>query len=82
MAKKKSVSQLKFEEAFQELDSVVVQLEGGDLPLEESLKLFERGQDLAARCNDLLEAAELKLSKLVLNDSSGIEVVDFDPEKD
>lgn len=82
MAKKKSVGQLKYEEAFQELDSIVIQLEGGDLPLEESLKLFERGQELAARCNDLLEAAELKLSKLVPNDSGGIDVVDFDPEKE
>ncbi len=82
MAKKKSVGQLKYEEAFQELDAIVVQLEGGDLPLEESLKLFERGQELAARCNDLLEAAELKLSKLVPTESGGIDVVDFDPEKE
>lgn len=82
MAKKKSVGQLTYEEAFHELDTIVVKLEGGDLPLEESLKLFERGQELAARCNDLLEKAELKLSQLVPNDSGEIDVVDFDPEEE
>lgn len=82
MAKKKSIGQLSYEDAFHELDSIVTQLEGGDLPLEESLKLFERGQKLATRCNDLLEKAELKLSQLVPNDSGEVDVVDFDPEGD
>jgi exodeoxyribonuclease VII small subunit len=80
MAKKKSTGQLTYEEAFQELDSIVLQLEGGDLPLEESLKLFERGQELAARCNDLLEKAELKLSKLVPDEAGEIKAVEFSPE--
>lgn len=82
MAKKKSVAQLTYEEAFHELDTIVAQLEVGDLPLEESLTLFERGQELATRCNDLLEQAELKLSKLVLNEAGEVELVDFDPEQE
>ena len=82
MAKKKAVSQFSYEEAFQELDVIVVQLEGGELPLEDSLKLFERGQDLAARCNKLLEQAELKLRKLVPDESGEFDTIDFDPDQE
>lgn len=82
MAKKKAVSQLSYEDAFQELDAIVMQLEGGELPLEEALKLFERGQKLATRCNVLLEKAELKLRKLVPDDSGDFVEVDFNPDQD
>jgi exodeoxyribonuclease VII small subunit len=82
MAKKKAVSQLSYEDAFQELDAIVMQLEGGELPLEEALKLFERGQKLASRCNMLLEKAELKLRKLVPDDNGDFIEVDFNPDQD
>lgn len=82
MAKKKAVSQFSYEDAFQELDAIVMQLEGGELPLEEALKLFERGQKLASRCNELLENAELKLRKLVPDDSGDFVEVDFNPDQD
>lgn len=82
MAKKKAVSQFPYEDAFQELDAIVMQLEGGDLPLEETLKLFERGQKLASRCNELLEKAELKLRKLMPDDSGDFVEVDFNPDQD
>jgi len=82
MAKKKAMSQLSYEDAFQELDATVIQLEGGELPLEEALKLFERGQKLASRCNDLLEKAELKLRKLMPDDSGDFVEVDFNPDQD
>ncbi len=78
---KKAVSQFSYEEAFQELESIVTQLEGGELPLEESLKLFERGQKLASRCNELLEKAELKLRKLMPDDSGQYVESDFDLEE-
>ncbi len=81
MAKKKTVSQFSYEEAFQELDSIVAQLEGGELPLEKALKLFERGQKLATRCNELLEKAELKLRKLVPDDAGEFVETEFDPEE-
>jgi exodeoxyribonuclease VII small subunit len=80
MAKKKAVSQFSYEDAFQELDAIVMQLEGGELPLEEALKLFERGQKMASRCNELLEKAELKLRKLVPDDSGDFVEVDFSPD--
>jgi exodeoxyribonuclease VII small subunit len=55
---------LSFEEALRTLEETVVRLESGDLSLEESLELFERGQLLAAYCNDLLDKAELRVEIL------------------
>ena len=62
--KLKPVEELSYEQAFGELESIVNQLEGEQPPLEESLKLYERGQALTNRCADLLENAELKLQQL------------------
>jgi len=55
---------LTFEEALQELESIVAQLETGDLSLEESLTLFERGQFLAKRCASQLDEATLRVEQL------------------
>jgi exodeoxyribonuclease VII small subunit len=55
---------LTFEQAFQELENLIEQLEAGELSLDESLALFERGQALSARCQNLLETAELKIQTL------------------
>jgi len=60
----KPVEELTYEEAFAELESIVSTLENEQNPLEESLSLFERGQALARRCDDVLENAELKVRKL------------------
>jgi exodeoxyribonuclease VII small subunit len=61
----KPVEELTYEEALVELEEIVSQLEGEQNPLEESIKLFERGQALASRCGVLLEAAELKVKQVV-----------------
>lgn len=61
----KSVEELSYEEALAELESIVEALEGEQSPLEDSMKLFERGQSLAAHCSALLESAQLKVQKLV-----------------
>ena len=53
-----------FEEAFDELDKTVQQLEAGDIPLEESISLFERGMKLASELEKQLEQAELRVRKL------------------
>lgn len=53
-----------FEEALRQLETIVRKLEGGELSLDESLALFERGQALAGRCGALLDAAELKVKQL------------------
>ncbi|MFQ5921420.1 MAG: exodeoxyribonuclease VII small subunit [Anaerolineales bacterium] len=64
MAELKSPDEMRFEEAFEELAALVGKLEAGDLELEESLGLFERGQALAERCSQLLEEAEMTLRQL------------------
>ena len=55
---------LTFEEALEELEETVAQLEMGDLTLEESLRLFERGQKLTDHCNEILENASLRVEQL------------------
>ncbi|CAG1008121.1 Exodeoxyribonuclease 7 small subunit [Anaerolineales bacterium] len=71
------VEELSYEEAMTELESIVESLEGEQNPLEDSMKLFERGQALVARCGSLLEAAQLKVQKLV-----GDIVVPFEEESE
>jgi exodeoxyribonuclease VII small subunit len=73
---KLEIAELTFEAAFAELEAIVEQLEAGQLPLEESLALFERGQALAARCGHLLENAELKVKQLVGNQLEDFEVAE------
>ena len=73
----KPVEDLSYEEAMTELDAIVESLEGEQSPLDESMKLFERGQALAARCSELLEAAQLKVQKLV-----GDSLIPFEEESE
>jgi len=54
-----------FEESMKRLEEIVQQLEGGDMPLEESLSVFEEGMKLAAFCSRKLEEAEKKVTLLV-----------------
>lgn len=56
--------ELNFEEALAELEGIVARLEAGDLTLEESLALFERGQQLAELCSKQLEDATLRVEQL------------------
>lgn len=65
----KAIEELSYEEALAELEEIVSALEGEQNQLEESIKLFERGQALAARCGVLLEAAELKVKQVVGEDT-------------
>ena len=57
-----------FEEALERLEEIVTQLESGDYPLEESMKLFEEGSALAGRCYDKLQKAEQKIKELSLKE--------------
>ena len=59
-----SEEELTFEAALQELENIVARLEEGDLSLEASLRLFERGQELAGLCNEQLEVAALRVEQL------------------
>lgn len=65
MKQEPTIEGLSFEEAFRELEETVRQLEAGDLPLDESIALFEQGQALAEYCSAALEQAELRVHQLV-----------------
>lgn len=54
-----------FETLFRELQATVAKLEAGDLSLDESLALFQRGMELAKKCGAILDAAELRIKELV-----------------
>ncbi len=60
----------RFEEAYQELVQIIDQLESGELSLDESMALFERGQRLVQLCEGQLNTAELRISQL-LSDADG-----------
>ena len=57
--------ELPFEDASAQLEEVVQRLEGGDLPLQEALALYERGVELANHCQGLLDQAELRVTQLL-----------------
>ena len=65
---------LSFEDALAELEKIVAQLETGDLNLEASLDLFEKGQKLAQQCNVQLETAALRVEQLTTDG----EIVELD----
>ncbi|MFV0295874.1 MAG: exodeoxyribonuclease VII small subunit [Hyphomicrobiaceae bacterium] len=58
------VQDLSFERALKELESIVGRLERGDVELEESIAIYERGDALKARCDHLLKQAEAKVERL------------------
>ncbi len=62
------VDQMSFEDAIKELESVVGQLERGDVALDESIALYERGAALKARCEAKLKEAEEKVAKITLGE--------------
>ena len=61
------VNKLSFERAIEELESIVKRLEDGKVPLEESVTIYERGEALKRRCEELLRAAEARVEKITLD---------------
>jgi len=72
------IQNMDFETAFFALQDNVTKLENEDLPLEKSLALFERGQLLAKRCEQLLEAAELKIRTLSMEPNQNNETLEVE----
>ena len=62
--KKTALGEMSYEAALEELRTIVDKLEDGTASLEESVQLFERGQQLAKHCSDLLAGAEVRLRRL------------------
>ncbi len=61
------ISELSFEQALGELEQIVERLEKGEVALDESIKIYERGETLKAHCEGLLRQAEDKVEKIRLS---------------
>ena len=64
------IKKLTFERAIEELETIVKRLEEGKVPLEESVTIYERGEALKKRCEELLRQAEARVDKIT-TDSAG-----------
>ncbi|WJY22398.1 exodeoxyribonuclease VII small subunit [Fontisubflavum oceani] len=67
MSDPKPIEEMSFEEAIRELETVVNALDRGDVPLEDSITLYERGAALKARCEAKLKEAEEKVAQITLD---------------
>lgn len=75
-----SKKDLTFEESMQRLEQIVRAMERGDVALDESLKLFQEGTELVRNCGELLDEAQLRVTKISANtDGTPIEE-NFDAE--
>ncbi len=70
----KPVAKLTFEQALEELEGIVTELERGESPLEDAIARFERGTALARRCEDRLNEADAKIAVLLQEGSRVVEV--------
>lgn len=71
-----------FEESLNELERIVKQLENGDLPLEESLKLFEEGIRLSRSCRERLTVAERRIEVLMKDGNGDIRIDSLELEEE
>jgi exodeoxyribonuclease VII small subunit len=79
---KKGSKEPGFEEALERLERIVGDLEGGDLPLEESLRLFEEGVRLTRQCAARLDEAQRRIDLLTKGTEGGMRLVPFDTPED
>jgi exodeoxyribonuclease VII small subunit len=63
-----NVAEMSFEDAMRELEKVVSDLERGDVALEDSIKLYQRGAELKKHCEEKLKAAEEKVAQITLGE--------------
>jgi exodeoxyribonuclease VII small subunit len=75
------VGALSFEAALKELEEIVAKLERGDVPLEESIAIYERGEALKKRCETLLAEAEERVEKIRTAEGKAVDVEPFDSGK-
>jgi exodeoxyribonuclease VII small subunit len=80
-AANEDIKALSFEQALEALERIVDDLERGDVPLEQSIRIYERGEALKAHCEKLLKAAENKVEKIRLSrDGRPVGTEPLDPE--
>ena len=76
------IKDMPFEQALQQLERIVSQLEGGNVALEDSILIYERGEALKARCDALLKKAEVRIEKIsVTADGQPSGVAPLDAER-
>lgn len=71
---------LSFEDGLQQLEAIVKEMEGGDLPLERALELFEKGMKLSETCRKQLEEAETRV-ELLIKRAGEVTPESFSPDK-
>ena len=74
----RKISEMSFEDALNELEGIVGQLERGDAPLEKSITIYERGAKLKAHCEGKLKDAQMKVDKIVLVGQGSASTASFD----
>ncbi len=72
-----NISDLSFEAALKELEDLTRKLEGGDVPLSESINFFERGAALKSHCENMLKTAQMRVDQIV-ETQNGIKAEAFD----
>ena len=80
-AENSDVRKMSFEEALAALEAIVQDLEGGEVPLDQSIAIYERGEALKKHCSELLKAAEDRVEKIKLDrqgNPAGLEPLDAD----
>jgi exodeoxyribonuclease VII small subunit len=79
MSEAADLESLTFEQALAELEQIVARLESGQAPLEDSIRMYERGAALKAHCEKRLEAARLRVEKIVMGagGAQGVEPAEF-----
>ena len=78
MAKKEG--QMSFEAALKRLETIVEEMEGGELELDKMIAAFEEGQGLVAFCTDKLNEVERKIEKIAKDGAGGVTATPFEPE--
>lgn len=74
----KKISDMSFETALAELETIVERLERGDAPLEASIEIYQRGAQLKAHCEGKLKDAQMKVEKIVLDGQGQTSTTQFD----
>ena len=66
------ISEMTFEQAMSELERIVTELERGDVPLEDSISLYEKGAELKKRCETKLKEAQQKIAAITLDEDGSV----------
>lgn len=71
----RDIDTLSFEDALRELEAIVRQLEGGEVPLEDSISLYEKGEKLRQHCQKRLDAAQARIERIVAGPDGEVSAV-------